>query len=167
VIDTAGQLYGVLLIDIPWYITTWSARGRGRSAERHYRTMTLAEVRALQLPAARDVAVFSWSPNCMLSVAIRVMEDDWGIAYKSKMSWVKPSIGLGKCFRNRDEILLYGTRGRLPRLAYRHEGKGRGAGSGARAAGRTEGAGVSCARVWGVSSRQRCAQEPYPARKFS
>jgi N6-adenosine-specific RNA methylase IME4 len=119
VIDTGGKLYGVLYIDAPWYITTWSARGRGRSAERHYHTLLLGAIGALKLPATKNAAVFSWSPNCMLSKAIRVMEDDWGFTYKSKMSWVKPIIGLGKCFRNRDEILLYGTRGRLPRLAYR------------------------------------------------
>jgi N6-adenosine-specific RNA methylase IME4 len=119
VIDTGGKLYGVLLIDVPWYITTWSARGRGRSAERHYHTMPIAGVGALNLPAAKNAAIFSWSPNGMLSKAIRIMEDDWGFTYKSKMSWVKPSIGLGKCLCNRDEILLSGTRGRLPRLAYK------------------------------------------------
>jgi len=119
VIDTGGKLYGVLLIDLPWYYETWSDRVRGRSAENHYRTLPLEQIKALRIPAAKDAALYLWAINSMLDIAIDVLRHDLGFTYKSKMTWVKPSVGLGKCFRNRDEILLYGTRGRLPRLAYR------------------------------------------------
>jgi N6-adenosine-specific RNA methylase IME4 len=118
VIDTAGKLYGVLYLDAPWRYETWSAKARGRNAENHYSTMSIAEIKALELPATRSAACFLWAIPAMLEHALGVIRH-WGFTPKSQMLWVKPSIGLGKCFRNRHEILLYGTRGRLPRLAYR------------------------------------------------
>jgi N6-adenosine-specific RNA methylase IME4 len=87
----------------------------GRSADNHYSTMSVAEIMALQLPATRSSALYLWAIPSMLEHALQAMRH-FGYTPKSQMVWVKPSIGLGKCFRNRHEILLYGTRGCLPRL---------------------------------------------------
>jgi N6-adenosine-specific RNA methylase IME4 len=38
----------------------------------------------------------------------------WGFAYKSNFVWVKDELGTGFWNRNRHELLLIGTRGRIP-----------------------------------------------------
>jgi hypothetical protein len=38
---------GALLVDPPWLFTTYSDKGRKKSADRHYRCMTVEEIKAL------------------------------------------------------------------------------------------------------------------------
>jgi N6-adenosine-specific RNA methylase IME4 len=49
----------------------------------------------------------------MLPQAIEVMEA-WGFTYKTCAVWSKDRIGTGYWFRNKHEILLIGTRGKVP-----------------------------------------------------
>jgi N6-adenosine-specific RNA methylase IME4 len=42
--------YKVIYADPPWTFATYSKKGKGRSAEAHYDTMTLADIKALPLP---------------------------------------------------------------------------------------------------------------------
>jgi N6-adenosine-specific RNA methylase IME4 len=113
IIDTGGRIFPILLVDPPWRTRRWSEKGNGRAPP--YPTLTLEEIRTLRLPADRNAAVFLWTTSAFLEHAILAMRG-WGCAYKSIVTWVKPSIGLGKCFRHRAEFMLYGTRGRLPPL---------------------------------------------------
>jgi N6-adenosine-specific RNA methylase IME4 len=39
--------FGVILCDPPWGYATYSPKGKGRSAEAHYDTMSLEDIRAL------------------------------------------------------------------------------------------------------------------------
>lgn len=54
--------YTVIYADPPWHYRVWSKKGAGRSAESHYSTMSLEEIKALpvHLLAARDCALFLW-----------------------------------------------------------------------------------------------------------
>jgi N6-adenosine-specific RNA methylase IME4 len=54
--------YGVILADPPWHFKVRSAKGQGRSPERHYRTMTINQVAALPVRdlATRDCHLFMW-----------------------------------------------------------------------------------------------------------
>lgn len=38
----------------------------------------------------------------------------WSFDYKAHAVWVKDKSGLGLVFRNKHEVLLYGTRGNMP-----------------------------------------------------
>lgn len=49
----------------------------------------------------------------MLPDALRVMEA-WGFTYKSHLIWRKPHVGTGYWFRSGHELLLVGTRGKIP-----------------------------------------------------
>jgi hypothetical protein len=49
----------------------------------------------------------------MLPQALYVMEA-WGFEFKSSFVWVKPRVGTGYWNRNRHELLLLGTRGKVP-----------------------------------------------------
>jgi N6-adenosine-specific RNA methylase IME4 len=55
--------YGAILADPPWSFKTWSQKGEGKSAQRHYRCMTTAELCALPVGdyAADDCALFLWA----------------------------------------------------------------------------------------------------------
>jgi putative DNA primase/helicase len=46
VAETTGQKFGVIFADPPWDFKTWSKKGTGRSAEQHYPTMSLDELKA-------------------------------------------------------------------------------------------------------------------------
>jgi N6-adenosine-specific RNA methylase IME4 len=108
--------YGVILADPPWRFEPYSRiTGMDRAAENHYPTASLAEIKALDVKsiAAADCVLFLWATAPMLPQALEAMAA-WGFAYKSCAVWSKDRIGTGYWFRNRHEILLVGTRGRVP-----------------------------------------------------
>jgi N6-adenosine-specific RNA methylase IME4/ParB-like chromosome segregation protein Spo0J len=106
--------YGVILADPPWRFEFWSQKGRtNSSADNHYPTMTLDEIKALQVPAAEDCVLFLWATVPMLLDALDVMRA-WGFVYKSHCVWVKDRPGTGYWFRNSHEVLLVGTKGTVP-----------------------------------------------------
>ena len=105
------QRYPVLLCDPPWKYETRSVAGMGRSAERHYPTMGLDELKALRIPAATDAMMHMWTTSPMLAQSIDLLTA-WGFAYSGFVAWDKQIIGLGYRFRSQCELLLIGTRGR-------------------------------------------------------
>jgi N6-adenosine-specific RNA methylase IME4 len=83
------------------------------SPENHYPTMSLEEIKALPVAAARDAILFLWAVNSLLPQALQVVEA-WGFEYLTNIAWVKPSIGPGRWTRSRHELLLIARRGRFP-----------------------------------------------------
>ena len=84
-----------------------------RSADNHYPTMSLEEIKALKVPAADDSVLFLWATLPMVPQAIEVMKA-WGYEFKSGTVWAKDRAGTGYWFRNQAELLLVGTRGDVP-----------------------------------------------------
>lgn len=76
--------YGAIYLDAPWSFKVRSDKGKGRSAENHYRTMSLEQLCALPVPQlmAKDCAVFMWAtwPNLMDSF---VLASCWGLHYST------------------------------------------------------------------------------------
>jgi N6-adenosine-specific RNA methylase IME4 len=107
----AGQ-YGVIYADPPWAYETYSAKGKGRSAEAHYDCLSLEDIKALPVTAwaAKDAVLYVWCTAPHLENALAVLAA-WGFAYKSNFAWIKERIGTGYWSRNRHEHLLLGTRG--------------------------------------------------------
>ena len=104
--------YRVIYADPPWTFQTYSAKGKGRSAEAHYDCMTLNAIKALPVDtwAARSAALYLWCTVPHLENALSVVAS-WGFAYKSSFVWVKDRIGTGYWARNRHELLLIAARG--------------------------------------------------------
>jgi len=101
--------FELIYADPPWQL----GNPDGLNApENHYPTMPLDEIKTLQPPAAEDAVLFLWAVNCLLPQALEVISA-WGFTYKTNLVWVKPSIGLGVWARNRHELLLFATRGRI------------------------------------------------------
>lgn len=54
--------YSVILADPPWQYKVYSKKGLGRSAESHYPTMNIEDIKALPVAdiAEKDCALFLW-----------------------------------------------------------------------------------------------------------
>jgi N6-adenosine-specific RNA methylase IME4 len=105
----------ILLADPPYHFAAYSAAsGRDRSAERHYPTLSIAEI--CELPVAdlvtSDAALFLWCTSPRLPDGLRVM-DAWGFEYRSSLVWIKDRFGLGYWVRSQHEHLLIGVRGKM------------------------------------------------------
>jgi hypothetical protein len=77
------KFYSVIYADPPWRFEPYSREtGMDRAADNHYPTMTIEQLRALKIPAAKDAVLFLWTTAAMLDDALSVMKA-WGFAYKS------------------------------------------------------------------------------------
>lgn len=118
----AQKRYGAIYVDPPWQFRVWdTATGQGRSAELHYPTMSLDELKALPVPAlmADNCAVFMWATWPTLPDAM-ALGAAWGLTYKTcafnwvkmnKMQTDKPFVGMGYWTRANSEPCLLFTKG--------------------------------------------------------
>jgi N6-adenosine-specific RNA methylase IME4 len=93
--DPPRRDYRVILADPPWTFGTWSDKGKGRSAEAHYDTMTLEGIKALPVAtwAADDAVLLMWATDPLLDRALEVIRA-WGFTYKTVgFYWAKLNIG--------------------------------------------------------------------------
>jgi N6-adenosine-specific RNA methylase IME4 len=102
--------YTVLCADPPWRYE--HVKTKSRAVENHYPTMELADICALDIPAAADATLFLWATNPKLEEALQVMRA-WGFRYRTSAVWVKPQIGMGYYVRAQHELLLIGLRGTM------------------------------------------------------
>lgn len=119
--------YGAISADPPWSFKTWNGK-RGtphRSAEDHYRTMSLDDMAALPVASltASDAALFMWVVDSHLDEAL-ALGRAWGFGYKTRaFEWVKtteagiPKIGMGYWTRKQTESCLLFTKGKPRRLS--------------------------------------------------
>jgi N6-adenosine-specific RNA methylase IME4 len=108
--------FGVIYADPAWRFEVWSEEsGSGRSASAHYGTTGIEAIKALDVAsiAAPDSILFMWAIAPMLPEALAVLAG-WGFTYKTHAIWFKDKIGLGYWLRGKHELLLIGTRGRVP-----------------------------------------------------
>ena len=111
--NSEGKLYGVIYADPPWKYETYSENGMDRSADNHYPTMSMFDMLTLDVPAADDCVMFMWATVPMMPEALDLL-DTWGFEYKSHIVWIKDRIGTGYWTRNKHELLLIGTKGKVP-----------------------------------------------------
>jgi N6-adenosine-specific RNA methylase IME4 len=108
-----------VVIDPPWPFATWSSAGQAKSASKHYRIMTLADIKALPVrKLLKDHAVvLLWTTGAMLEQAHEVMQA-WRITYKTNVAWRKVTrngkvrVGCGFWARTMHEPILLGTVGK-------------------------------------------------------
>jgi N6-adenosine-specific RNA methylase IME4 len=111
-----GQ-FEVIAVDPPWpYEDQLDGSDAARGAT-PYPTMTIDEIRMLELPLAKNAAVFLWVTNSHLvdPMAYAIVATSWqtryGLVPKQIRTWVKPRMGLGRVWRNDTEHLVLFTRG--------------------------------------------------------
>ena len=108
--------YSIIYADPPWAYRTYSKKGQGRSAESHYPTMCIEDIKALPVGelAAKDCALFLWITFPCLCEALEVLTA-WGFSYKTvAFVWVKQNrknddlfTGMGYWTRANAEKYLY------------------------------------------------------------
>jgi N6-adenosine-specific RNA methylase IME4 len=133
------NVYRAILADPPWRFKSWSVKGEGRSASRHYRTEAIEKIKALPVAAlaARDAWLFLWCPSPHNHFLHEVMAA-WGFTFSGKgFCWVKTTkratvtplqitaapqaqtpfhFGMGHTTRANSEDCWLGRRGEPPRL---------------------------------------------------
>ncbi len=118
--------YNIIYADPPWQYRVYSDKGKGRSAESHYPTMSIEDISNLPVKeiAAEDSALFMWVTFPVLKEALPVLEE-WGFVYKTvAFVWVKqnkktPSLfwGMGHWTRANAEICILATKGNPKRCS--------------------------------------------------
>jgi N6-adenosine-specific RNA methylase IME4 len=117
--------FGVLLADPGWLWQARSAKGEGKSAQRHYRCLPVAEIATLPVAEimAPDSVLFLWCTWPLIFEAKLVIEA-WGFHY-SGLAWVwlkfneatgKFAFGTGYGTRKNCEPCLLARRGSPRRL---------------------------------------------------
>jgi N6-adenosine-specific RNA methylase IME4 len=116
--------FGTIVADPPWrYQKDVSMGAKPGAAESHYATMAIREIAALPVReiAADDAHLYLWVTIPRLYgdrgdrsfTPVDVMEA-WGFEFKTMLTWVKPTVGLGWYFRGSVELVLFGVRGKAP-----------------------------------------------------
>jgi N6-adenosine-specific RNA methylase IME4 len=121
----SGYCPGVIYADPPWPFEVYWEQGRQRSAECHYDTLSIAEIKALpvQALAADNCALILWGTWPDLPDVLGVIHA-WGFEYKSvAFVWAKLNLsgkgwftGMGFGTRSNTEYALLATRGDPLRL---------------------------------------------------
>jgi N6-adenosine-specific RNA methylase IME4 len=121
--------FGAGIVDFPWPWVTYSARGRGKCAERHYTgSLALDAIKALPLASLfkPDCAVAFWYPQAFVGEIAEVIRA-LGFTPKTQGTWVKLSrtgqrlqFGTGHILRSTCEYWVVATRGR-PRVRSHRE----------------------------------------------
>ncbi|MCB1423211.1 MAG: DNA methyltransferase [Nitratireductor sp.] len=111
--------FDFVMADNPWRFKHYSSKGEAKGATKHYRVMTLEEIKRLPVQhlCQKDCLLWLWVTNPMLPQGLEVM-DAWGFKYSTHGVWRKITkhgklgFGYGYRLRSSHETFLIGTRGK-------------------------------------------------------
>lgn len=119
--DVLMKKYKIIYADPPWSYKVWSKKGKGRSAENHYKTMNKEDIQKLPIQniSENDSILFLWVTAPCLIEGIELIKK-WGFEYKTiGFTWVKENKradtlfwGMGYYTRANAELCLLATKGR-------------------------------------------------------
>lgn len=112
--------YGVIIADPEWQFKSWSEdTGMDRAPDNHYPTSPTEVIasRPVASIAADDSALLLWATAPRLPDALQVLAA-WGFSYVTHIVWGKDRPGAargpGYWFTGEHELVLLGTRGKIP-----------------------------------------------------
>lgn len=107
--------YHVIVCDAPWDAYPGSYDPDGRRCVPEYPTMSIEEIKSLDVPslAAENCVLWFWGINRLMKEAFEII-DHWGFVPKTILTWVKPSIGLGRWLRGQTEHCILAIKGKIP-----------------------------------------------------
>ena len=121
-IFNTDKKYDIIYADPPWQFLTWSNKGKGRSAEKHYVTMAKYDIQKLPISniSAENSVLFLWATAPCLIEALELIKA-WGFTYKTVgFTWVKQCkksdklfTGMGYYTRANAEFCLLATKGKI------------------------------------------------------
>jgi N6-adenosine-specific RNA methylase IME4 len=113
--------YATIVADPPWQVMAGPLNGRegfgdatGASRPLAYPSMTVEQIKALQVPAAEDAHLYLWTTSGYLPAAFDVAKA-WGFTYSTTLVWAKNVMGggLGGAYGISTEYVLFCRRGSL------------------------------------------------------
>lgn len=113
--DTNSKKYKTILADPPWGVPSQRGKHSNRSAESHYKLMSIERIKAMPVADLADTnsQLYLWTPNSLIPEALEVIKA-WGFQYRCNIVWCKPRLLLGNYIRTAHETLLMATRGKAP-----------------------------------------------------
>jgi len=116
-LTTLDKKYHVIAIDPPW---AYNEKG-GFSSDDYdaqnnrgavdYPTMTVEQIKKIEIPAADDSVLFLWTTHAFLRDSFDIMKE-WGFEYKATIVWDKVKMGMGRNVRMQVEFCLLGIKGK-------------------------------------------------------
>lgn len=120
-IFNTDKKYDIIYADPPWKYSTWSEKGKDRSAEKHYNTMEKDAIGNLPVEniCKKNAVLLIWVTFPCLEQGLDLIRQ-WGFEYKTcAFTWIKENkktdsdfIGLGYYTRANAELCLLATRGK-------------------------------------------------------
>lgn len=121
-IFNTDKKYNIIYADPPWAYQVWSNKGKGRSAESHYPTMSKTDIQTLPISqiCEKDCVLFLWVTAPCLEQGLELISA-WGFTYKTvAFTWVKQNkksdsffVGMGYYTRANAEYCLIATKGKI------------------------------------------------------
>jgi N6-adenosine-specific RNA methylase IME4/ParB-like chromosome segregation protein Spo0J len=102
--------FEVIYADPPWEYEF--SETEKRSLDNQYPQMHLDDICKLPINTTDDAILFLWTTSPKLEEGLKVLKS-WGFTYKTNMVWIKDKIGMGYYARQRHELLLIGTKGKI------------------------------------------------------
>lgn len=120
----SGYAFSCVVADPPWKVNRLESPGSKafgtqdgtlRSIPLEYPTMTVEEIAALKVPAAKDAHLYIWTINSYIEDTYAIARA-WGFEPSTMLYWLKQpmGLGLGGAFVPCVEPILFCRRGKLP-----------------------------------------------------
>lgn len=106
------RAFRTIVADPPWSPElggTWTARVDKGRPQRFYKTMALADIKALRVPAADQSHLYLWAITPHVDWGFEVARA-WGFEPVTMFTWRKPGLGVGR-FRCNTEHVVVARRG--------------------------------------------------------
>lgn len=104
--------YRTIVADPPWLpemaLINSPASGIGASKaspQRHYQTMTVEQIEALNVPSAKQAHLYLWCLSQHMDWGYRVARA-WGFEPLQTLTWCKPGMGAGRFQCNTEHVLV-------------------------------------------------------------
>lgn len=113
VLEKPTGLFDVVVIDPPW---RYKGDGESFDAEGNrgttpYPTMTLEEIKNINLPIKEDCVLWLWTTNLFI-IEMKPLLQEWGFEVKSILTWDKEHFGTGRWLRSQTEHCILAIKGK-------------------------------------------------------
>lgn len=112
-VESVTGKYRCIVIDPPWEGKDSGDKDPIGKGDPNYVTMSFDDIAKLpvaDLVEPDDCHLYMWVTNRMLPKAFALL-DGWGVRYITTLTWCKPSIGVGRYYRNNTEHVIFGIVG--------------------------------------------------------
>lgn len=100
--------FATIVADPPWSPDlggTWGARVDKGRPQRFYKTMALADIKALTVPSAPQAHLYLWATTAHIDWGFEVARA-WGFEPVTTLTWCKPGLGVGRFRCNTEHVIV-------------------------------------------------------------